>query len=73
VKDINGMLKRQEKNTEKKEREKYYQRIGYASEEVERLRAKGRWVNVWLSDRDKDTEKQGIRERIKKIQIQQEV
>jgi hypothetical protein len=34
------------KNTEKKEREKYYQRNGYASEEVERLRAKGRWVNV---------------------------
>jgi hypothetical protein len=29
------------KNTEKKEREKYYQRNGYyASEEVERLRAK---------------------------------
>jgi hypothetical protein len=30
------------KNTEKKEREKYYQRNEYAREEVERLRAKGR-------------------------------
>jgi hypothetical protein len=66
VKDTNGMLKRQKKNTEKKGREKYYQRNGYTSEEVERLRAKGRWVDVWLSERDKDTEKQGRRERIKK-------
>jgi hypothetical protein len=31
-----------EKKTGKKEREKYYQRNGYASEEVERLRAKRR-------------------------------
>jgi hypothetical protein len=30
----------EKKNTEKKERGKYYQRNGYASEEVERLRAK---------------------------------
>jgi hypothetical protein len=37
----NGMLEKKEKNTEKKEKEKYYQRNGYASEEVERLRAKG--------------------------------
>jgi hypothetical protein len=29
-----------EKNTGKKEREKYYQRNAYANEEVERLRAK---------------------------------
>jgi hypothetical protein len=29
------------KNKEKKEREKYYQRSAYASEEVERLKAKG--------------------------------
>jgi hypothetical protein len=34
----------------KKEREKYYQRNGYASEELERLRAKVRWMNVELSD-----------------------
>jgi hypothetical protein len=30
------------KNTEMKERKKYYQRNGYATEEVERLEAKGR-------------------------------
>jgi hypothetical protein len=32
---------------------------------VERLRAKGRWMNIELSERDKDTDKQGKRERIK--------
>jgi hypothetical protein len=37
----------------------------YGSEEVERLRAKGRWMNVELSARDKDTDKQGRREIIK--------
>jgi hypothetical protein len=37
------MLKRKGKNTEKNEREKYYLRNEYASEE--RLRAKGTWMN----------------------------
>jgi hypothetical protein len=37
VKDTNGMLERK-KNTEKKEKEKYYKKNGNASEEVERLR-----------------------------------
>jgi hypothetical protein len=32
-------------------------RNGYASEEVERLRTKGRWMNVELNERDKDTDK----------------
>jgi hypothetical protein len=32
---------------------------------VERLRAKGRWMNVELSERDKDTDKHERRERIK--------
>jgi hypothetical protein len=45
------------KNSEK-EREKYYQKNGYAGEEVERLRAKGKWMNVELRERDKDTDKQ---------------
>jgi hypothetical protein len=40
------------------------ERNGYASEEVERLRAKGRWMIVELSERDKDTDKQEGRERI---------
>jgi hypothetical protein len=43
MQDTNGILERKEKkNTAKEEREKYYQRKGYASEEVERLKAKGR-------------------------------
>jgi hypothetical protein len=46
-------------------REKYYQMNGYASEEVERLRAKGRWVNAELSEKDKDTDKLERKERIK--------
>jgi hypothetical protein len=45
---------KRKKNTEKKEREKYYERNGYASEKVERLRAKKRWINVELSE-NKDT------------------
>jgi hypothetical protein len=56
---------REKKNTEKKERRKCYQRNGYGSEEVERLRTKGRWMNVELSERNKDTDKQERRERIK--------
>jgi hypothetical protein len=36
------MLERKELNTEKKEKEKYYQRNRYASEEVERLRFKSK-------------------------------
>ncbi|KAJ3618639.1 hypothetical protein MTP99_006611 [Tenebrio molitor] len=54
------MLVERKENTEKKERKKYYQRNGCLSEEMERLRAKGRW-----SERDKDTDKQKGRERIK--------
>jgi hypothetical protein len=40
-------------------------RNGYSSEEVERLRAKGRWINVELNEGDKDTNKQERRKRIK--------
>jgi hypothetical protein len=62
------------KNTEKKEREreKYYQRNGYASKEVEKLRAKGRWMNVELNKRDKDTDKQERREKIKESRYNRE-
>jgi hypothetical protein len=35
------------------------------NEEVERFKAKGRWMNVDLSERDKDTDKQNITGRIK--------
>jgi hypothetical protein len=65
VQDTNGILERLEKNKDKKGREKYYQRNGNASEEVERLRAKGRWMNAELSETDKDSDKQEKRERIK--------
>jgi hypothetical protein len=46
-------------------REKYYQRNRYASEEVDRLRAKERWINVELSERVKDAQER--RERIKEM------
>jgi hypothetical protein len=65
VQDTNGILERLEKNKDKKGREKYYQRNGNASEEVERLSAKGRWMNAELSETDKDSDKQEKRERIK--------
>jgi hypothetical protein len=57
--------KNNKKKKKKKKKEKYYRRHGYASEEVEGFRAKGRWMNVELSERDKDTDKQERRERIK--------
>jgi hypothetical protein len=61
-------------NKEKKEREKYYHRNKYASGEVERLRvkAKGRWMNVEPSEREKDTDKQERRERIKESRCNRE-
>jgi hypothetical protein len=53
------------------EKIKYYQRNGYVSEEVERLRAKERWMNVKLFKRDKlKARKKGNNQR---IQIQQKV
>jgi hypothetical protein len=56
---------RKKKHGKEREREKYHQRNWYASEEVERLTAKGRWINVELSERDKDTNHQERRERIR--------
>jgi hypothetical protein len=41
--------RRRREREREREREKYYQRNGYASEEVERLRARERWMNVELS------------------------
>jgi ATP/maltotriose-dependent transcriptional regulator MalT len=59
------MLKKKKTRKRKREREKYHQRNWYASEEVEILTAKGRWINVELSERDKDTNHQERRERIR--------
>jgi hypothetical protein len=39
---------------------------------VDRLKTKGRWMNVELSERDKDTDKQGRRERIKESRYDRE-
>jgi hypothetical protein len=39
---------------------------------VERLRAKGRWINVELSERDKDKDEQERRERIKESRYNKE-
>jgi hypothetical protein len=39
---------------------------------VKRLRVKGRWMNVKLSERDKDTDKQERRERIKESRYNME-
>jgi hypothetical protein len=39
---------------------------------VERLRAKGRWMNVELSERDKDTDKQEKREKIEESRCNRE-
>ncbi|CAH1366167.1 unnamed protein product [Tenebrio molitor] len=50
----------------------YYQRNGYASEEMERLRAKGKWMNVELSERDKHTGKQEKRGKIKESRYNRE-
>ncbi|KAJ3621434.1 hypothetical protein MTP99_003564 [Tenebrio molitor] len=49
----------------KKTRRRRKARNGYASKEVERLRAKGGWMNGKLSERDKDTDKHARRYRIK--------
>jgi hypothetical protein len=49
----------------KRKRKKFYQRNGYASEEVERLSTEGIWMSAELSERSKDTDKQERRERIK--------
>jgi hypothetical protein len=42
---------------EKKTHGEKGERNEYASEEVERMREKGRWMNIDLSERDKHTDK----------------
>jgi hypothetical protein len=48
-----------------KARENYCRRNGYASEEVERTRAEGKWMSVKMSERDKDMDKHERTERIR--------
>jgi hypothetical protein len=61
MQDTDGCWRGKKKNTEK-----YHQRNGYASEEVERS------CNVEPSERDKDTDKQERRERIKESRYNRE-
>jgi hypothetical protein len=63
---------REKKKNKKKDRENYYQRNEYASEEGERLRTKGRWMNAELSERNQDTDMQNRRERIKESRYNRE-
>jgi hypothetical protein len=60
------------KNADEKERENYCRRNGYAREEVERMRAEGRWMCAELSERDRDTDKQERRERIREARYNRE-
>jgi hypothetical protein len=68
--NTNGVLERKEKEQGEKGGEKYYQRNGYASEEVERLRAKGRWMNVELRDKDRQARQKGKNQRRKEWGIE---
>jgi hypothetical protein len=72
VQNTDRVLKRKGKNADEKEREKYYRTNGYASQEVERLKAEGRWIYAELSERDKDTDKQERMERIKESKYNRE-
>jgi hypothetical protein len=63
VQDTNEMLERKEKKTPRKRRDK--NTVRETEMPVERLREKGRWMNAEQSERDKDTDKQERRERIK--------
>jgi hypothetical protein len=56
------------KNADEKEKEKCCKRNGYASEEVERLRAEGRCMCAELSERDRDMGKPERRGRVSENQ-----
>jgi hypothetical protein len=60
------------KSADVKERENYCRRNGYASEEVERMRAEGNWMSAEMSEKDKDTDKQERRERIRESRYNRE-
>jgi hypothetical protein len=62
---LSECYREKKKSADVKERENYCRRNGYASEEEERLRAEGRWMCAELSERDRDTNKQERRERIR--------
>jgi hypothetical protein len=57
---------------DEKDRHNDCRRIGYASEEVERVRAEGRWMCAELSERDRDTDKQERRKRVRESRYNRE-
>jgi hypothetical protein len=72
VRILSECYREKKKNADERDREKYYRRNGYASEEVERMRAEGIWMSAELSERDKDTDKQERRERIRESRYNRE-
>jgi hypothetical protein len=62
---LSECYREKKKSADVKERENYCRRDGYASEEVERMRKEGKWMSAEMSERDKDTDKQERRERIR--------
>jgi hypothetical protein len=67
-----GKVRGQNGRKGRMQREKYCRRNGYASEEVERMREEGRWMCAELSERDRDTDKQERRERIREARYNRE-
>jgi hypothetical protein len=53
---VEGKREKRRRTRRRSERNTYYQRNGYTSEEVERLRAERIWMNEEMSERDKDTD-----------------
>jgi hypothetical protein len=69
---LSECYREKKKSADVKERENYCRRNGYASEEVERMRAEGKWMSAEMSERDKDTDKQERRERIRESRYNRE-
>jgi hypothetical protein len=69
---LSECYREKKKNEDEKEREKFCRRNGSANDEVERMRAEGRWMSAELSERDKDTDKQARRERIRESRYNRE-
>jgi hypothetical protein len=69
---LSQCYREKKKNEDEKEREKYCRRNGYDSKEVERMRAEGTWTRAEQSERNKDTDKQERRERIRESRYNRE-
>jgi hypothetical protein len=69
---LSECYREKKKSADVKERKNYCRRNGYAGEEVERMRAEGKWMSAEMSERDKDTDKQERRERIRESRYNRE-